>query len=478
MKLFNKMNIVIVYFLSFLTKNRFLKKLLVKVSRLKIVKKIFYLLKPEMSPTFCVYPWMEFLLGPTSYFRLCCIAETVVEDKDGRAYNSKEDLLDDYWNSYGLRQVRKKMLAGKRIKACNHCYYQESIGQTSYRQTFNRQWLYSESGKDILDRVKQSRTNGFRVEKPPLYLDIRPGNLCNLKCRMCNPGNSSKIYQEQKQLLKNHPSEMASLINIEYFDQDEKKFHNWYKNPKIWENIYKWIPNIKRLYFTGGEPTLIKENWKMITYLKQKGYSKNIHLTFNINCTQAPDKLLETFQAFETVSLNFSVDGYKSVGEYIRHPSKWENIESNVVKILKQRKENTYFYFTPVIQVYNILSLPQLFKWIDELRGSYGAIKNILLMCTDPDFLDIAILPRNIKQKALLKIEEYEGGYKGSDYVFSEGLNAVKNVLKKKEKAGIDKFLRRFYKYTKFLDKERNDNFEKIFPELNQLLDEDGRWKN
>ena len=421
---------------------------------------------------------MEFILGPTSYIQLCCIAETDVEDKNGRIYTSEEDLLEDYWNSYGLRQIRKKMLAGEKIKACKHCYYQESIGRTSYRQSFNKQWLKSKNGKDILNRVEKSKTNGFRVEEQPLYLDIRPGNLCNLKCRMCNPGNSSKIYQEQKQLLKDNPSDAKSLIDKSYFYKDEKKFHNWYKNRKIWKSIYKWAPGTKQLYFTGGEPTLIKENWELINYLKEKGYSKNIDLVFNINCTQVPDKLLDTFPSFSTVSISLSVDGYKEVQEYIRYPSHWKKIESNIIKILKNRRENTSFVFSPVVQTYNILNLLKLLEWVDELQVDYGKIDSSIIICTTPKFLDIAILPKNVKQEALLRIEKYESSYKGGDNFLLECLGAIKNILKAEEKTEIEKDLKKFYTYTSLLDKKRGNNFKTTFPELNRLLDEDKRWKN
>ncbi len=434
--------------------------------------------KKEISPTFCVYPWMELILGPTMHIRLCCIAETAVEDKEGRVYTFGETLLEDYWNSYGLRQVRKKMLAGEKIKACKHCYYQENIGRTSYRQSFNREWFESESGTEILDRIKQSRTNGYRVERSPLYLDVRPGNLCNLKCRMCNPGSSSKIYQEQKHFLKNNIPEINSLIDLSYFAKDEKKFHNWHKNETIWNQIYEWGPNLKQLYFTGGEPTLIKENWKFIDHLIEKDYSKNISLMFNINCTQIPDKLLETFSAFSKVAVNFSVDGYKEVQEYIRYPSKWIEIENNIIKILKNRRKNISFFFSPVVQVYNIFDLPKLLNWIDELQIVYGEIKTSIIMCTTPAFLDIAILPNNIKQSALLRIEEYENTYKGNDGFRLECLEAIKNILKTKENIDIEKSLKNFYKYTVLLDKKRGNNFEKTLPELNHFFKEDGRWRN
>ena len=435
---------------------------------------------PEISNTFCVYPWMEFNVGATPYVRLCCLSEENLEDKNEKPYLFGEKSLEDYWNSWGYRQVRKKMLVGEKLKNCEYCYHREFLGQKSCRQAVNRYWFKSKYGKEILNRVEKSRINGYRVKKQPLYLDIRPGNLCNLKCRMCTPGNSSKIYEEQKQLLKDNPSEANSVIEVSsYFTKSSyEKDYNWHKNKEIWQNIYKWAPGVKQLYFTGGEPTLIKKNWDLIDYLQRKGYSRDINLMFNINCTHVPDKLLDTFSTFSKVDIMFSVDGYKEVQEYIRYPSKWENVESNIIKILKNRRKNTQFQISSVVQVYNVFDLPQLFEWVDGLQTNYGNISHNLIMYTGPKYLDIAILPKNVKKTALLKIEEYESHNEKNDSFFLNCLISVKNILKSEEEAGIVKELKRFYRYTNLLDQHRGNSFERTFPKLNRLLDKDGRWKN
>ena len=120
-------------------------------------------------------------MGPTPDIKLCCIADTSVKDQEGKPYRISEIKPEEYWNSYGLRKIRKKMLEGHNIPACRNCYRQESQGGPSYRTRFNKQWLGSEHNHDILDRVEKSGKNDGKVEKPPLYLDIRPGNLCNFK---------------------------------------------------------------------------------------------------------------------------------------------------------------------------------------------------------------------------------------------------------------------------------------------------------
>ena len=428
---------------------------------------------PEISPTFCISPWMETTITSYSFLSLCSVAQPTKDEK-GRNYNILEDRLEDYWNSYSLREVRRKMLHGETVETCHRCYFDESIKKLSRRQFFNFEWLetekYGKYKKEILERVEKSRTNGYRVEKQPLRLDIRPGNLCNLKCRICSPRSSSKIAQEQKKMLN------ADHRDPYYFKikKQNKRFFEWHKNKELWEMIHKWVPGIKSLHFTGGEPTLIKENWDLIDYLKKKGYSKDVNLEIITNCTQAPDKLIATFEDFRFVEIKFSVDGYKEVNEYIRYPSKWEEVERNIIKILKNRKGNTLFHVNIVGQAYNVLDLPRTLKWIDKLKTNYGYIVSYTTTYIG-GLLDINILPKNVKEVALLKIKEYENSREKDDY---QDIDSVKNVLKGKEKTGIEKDLKKFYGYTKLLDQHRGNSFEKTFPELNSLLDEDGRWKS
>ena len=430
----------------------------------------------SFSPTFCVYPWMEFIVGPTAHMKLCCIAQGALKTESGESYTTENSSMEDVWNSYGMREVRKKMLSGKKIKDCAHCYYQESLGRTSYRQTFNREWLMGPFGEEIVRRIEISRATDGRVDSPPLYLDIRPGNLCNLKCRMCNPGNSSKIYQEQKELLDEKREKVSSLIETAYFNTDKKSFHNWHEDPKLWKEIYSWLPGVKKLYFTGGEPTLIQRNWDLLDYVKRKKWSKNIYLHFNVNCTHIPDKLLSTFEDFQGVCLNLSIDGYGKVQEYIRNPSKWSVIEKNVRKVMEHKNERVTVYFSPVVQVYNILNLIELLRWVDDLQEEFkSVIRHALIFCTGPHFLDIAILPQNVRDQTLKQIQEYLDAYQGNDSFLLECLESIQVILKTKFK-NSKKNLRQLFQYTRILDEKRGESFQMALPELNQLLNEEGSW--
>ena len=332
---------------------------------------------------FCVYPWIETILNLSSNYTLCCknISDPFKDKKTGKAWTLTEHSLEDWWNSSALREVRRKMLAGEPIKPhCDWCYIDEAKGLSSMRQHHSKEWLESKYGKEIMERIKTSRSNAYRVNKQPLYLDLNFSSLCNLQCRMCDGRQSSKIKQDQKKImpgLKINNYKLWQFLKPVNYLQPVPKNIEWDKKT-LWKTLYKWAPGVKKLYLTGGEPLLVKENWTLIDHLKEKGYSKDIHLAFNTNCTVSPDKIIDTFKHFRFVEVRFSIDGYKETQEYIRYPSKWKNVERNTIKILKSKTKNTSLYFVPVVQIYNILDMPKLFKWIDRLLANIKYLRFLL----------------------------------------------------------------------------------------------------
>ena len=302
---------------------------------------------------------------------------------------------------------------------------------------------------------------------------------------MCYLDCSSKIQKEAEELIEENKVN-SQFIEINIL-KSIKLSQNWYKNKKLLKTIYRWAPYLKKIYMTGGEPVLIKENWDLIDYLKEKGYAKNIELEININCTLVPDKLLDTSNHFKNLILLLSVDGYKEVNEYIRYPSKWKVIENNVIKILKMKNEKMRIAIFPTLQIYNILYITKLFKWADKLNQMQD-------FYIHPDHwvrsqkLDIQILPTNVRQVCLNKILCYEKERKILDEkkyssmpinrsLFYHGLNSVKTVLKSPPPSDFKHHLTDFRKYTEMLDKKRGQSFKKTFPKLYELLEQDGSWK-
>ena len=161
----------------------------------------------EYSKTFCPYPWIHVMTQPTGTVSWCCVARDNFKNDDGSMFDlNKGDRIESVWNNDHMRKIRKQMLDGEVVKGCEHCYDLEDMGFPSYRTNYIRDWFeYSDRGEEIVKRIEQSKRNGHRVEDPPMYLDFRLGNMCNLKCRMCQPQNSSQINKEYVKMEKADP---------------------------------------------------------------------------------------------------------------------------------------------------------------------------------------------------------------------------------------------------------------------------------
>ena len=135
-----------------------------------------------MSKTFCILPWMHLATTSTGNLRVCCNSvpgKNLIAKEDGTPYKLNKDSLEEAWNSEVYKTIRKQMLDGERPEMCTRCFREEDAGIHSARQAWNEKWK-----KDI----KYTVNAPFSIK----YVDLRLGNLCNLKCRMCNPYSSNQ----------------------------------------------------------------------------------------------------------------------------------------------------------------------------------------------------------------------------------------------------------------------------------------------
>src|SRR5580693_4345065 len=86
------------------------------------------------SKTFCVLPWLHAATLTDGSVQLCCVSG------GGSGVNLNEQTLGDYWNSEYVKDARRRMLAGQDVKACKHCYEEESCGYKSPRIVENKVW--------------------------------------------------------------------------------------------------------------------------------------------------------------------------------------------------------------------------------------------------------------------------------------------------------------------------------------------------
>lgn len=153
-----------------------------------------------------------------------------LRDKSGKILTVNDD-IETARNTELLKSVRKSLLAGKQHPACQLCWDEERIGVNSIRKLANDRKLFTLSeAKQVTGKEGTIPTN-----IPFKYYDLRMGNFCNMKCRYCNPGDSSlwvddwiKLQGTKEFIDKDKPA----------IQLDEHSFE-WGDNPRLISHIKK-----------------------------------------------------------------------------------------------------------------------------------------------------------------------------------------------------------------------------------------------
>jgi MoaA/NifB/PqqE/SkfB family radical SAM enzyme len=434
----------------------------------------------EYSKTFCVYPWIELMINTSGTFDYCCLANpSQLKDKNNNQLKINKDSLKDVWNSDAMKDIRKNMIEGNKIKSCNLCYLQEDSGRKSYRQLHNSEWEHLLGSKKIEQIVDKSIENNLEVDTPPVYLDLRMGNTCNLKCRMCNPFNSSLITKEHFKLFDKSKT-YANIFKKNFGSNpewlNEQAYRDQFNDKKIWKEIYEVLPTLEKLYLTGGEPTLIKNNIKVLEKLIELNKQNNTKIFLNTNCTYSGKNFLELLSKFKEMDISPSIDGVGEVNNYIRGSKKWENIYQNCKNILSVNNKISA-NITPVLQIYNLNKIHEILNlandityelfynpWTKELTNTIGVD---ILFNTHPFMLDVRNLPLELRQNAIQRLLDFKNEYVFEfSFMIRNTIEGTVGYLKQPQLKNYKQNLKDFIDYTEILDKERNQSFNDIDKEL------------
>jgi MoaA/NifB/PqqE/SkfB family radical SAM enzyme len=444
------------------------------------------------SKTFCVLPWIHFATRPNGDMRLCCNANSsgagidheigLVKNETGQPANFGRETPMSAWNNDYMKDVRLTMLEGKIPASCVKCHKEEFQGVASKRIWETGTWV--EDGIDLPELIKQTEEDGT-VPENLVYLDLRLGHTCNLKCIMCSPHDSSMWVADHKKV---YPIFQAKELK-EQMAWDSDAFDNyWYENPDFWKEMYAQIPNLKQVYFAGGEPLLIKEHKLFLEEIIRQGYADKILVRYNTNGLLVNDEIIELWKKFKKVKVGFSIDAVGDRNYYIRYPSDWDTIEQNLRK-LDNTPDNIQVSIATAIQILNIKHLPELAKWkiqqnfkkvnFENVTGGIqagGGIVNMHLLYI-PTFLSIRLLPESDKEevrKAFAELATWlyanyrqdEDFWKNNPY----GWKRWQAVLDFMDAEDHTAQLPAFIEYIKKMETVRDTDFAKTFPELAHLL--------
>lgn len=417
------------------------------------------------SESFCIMPWVHLATEPNGEVKICCLSSKRLKDDTNKRFNLGNDDVIQIYNSAEIKDVRKRMLAGERVAECSHCWKEEDSGGLSQRKSVTAQWL--DDFPELLEYIERGVQNSFHADSTPMYYDFRFGNLCNLKCRSCGSLNSTQINKEYKELKQQYPTTTFFIDSGEKFET----LNDWYNTDQFKNNIYNNISKIRKIYITGGEPTLIDENYKILNKLVELDQAKNVTIMFNTNMTNLRDDFYELIVKFKHVEMCISIEGFGEVQEYLRYPANWKQIDKNIKK-LASLPSNISIFAVPVIQSVNLETITDFFKYIESINAEYGfyRVRLLPIMLDSPQHLDLSILPTEYKMKCLDAIEEYlsTAKYFMNDVHFVGRLNHLRT--KCNEEKYNPELLKRFKQFTEILDNSRGQDLNKVNPSLYSII--------
>ena len=397
--------------------------------------------KKQQQEYICHRPWTSLDVNPLGEFRPCCIFNEPIKDEQGKNLSVHNSSITDVMNSSYMNTLRKEFLSGSKPKQCEACWKEEAAGKKSQRQ-------------HIWEKPNFNLLGKYNIEKNihTLYdLTMRLGNICNLKCRICNEVSSSQWSNEKIKQNRKNPAAIKHLKKI-------NKLGQWPRQPvKYFEDLDSVLENIRFFEFTGGEPLLIEEQFKILQKCIDAGSSRKVEVHYNTNGTVYPKHAIENiWPKFKRIELAFSIDDVGSRFEYQRHPAVWKEVEENIYKIKNAGMNNLSIQVCTTINVMNILYLDEIEQFVEKINPEFWHI-NILHAPTE---FDVQRIPHNIKEKINNKLKKHSK---------SKEITVALNYMNNKEYNISDWREILLHKLTN-LDNTRGENFQKTFPELCSLI--------
>lgn len=373
--------------------------------------------------------------------------------------------LNSIWDEYEMSELRKEMVEGglgKRdqiLKTCTRCIEWEYNNYESTRQQSNQ--AVKKEPEDqaeferLYDKVKQSEDGKYN-ELPNKVNTIRIktwGNYCNLHCLMCSPEDSSSVAKELM--------DIGEMTSEQILERSEKRagFKMPWKPPLITykdhyideDEFLKTVEKTSRIQLIGGETWLIKQNVQILEECIKRDWAKRITIFCFSNNFGHPDMqyIFDLLKEFKQVIYKCSMELWGEKNDYIRWPSKWEEVHTHIK--LMSKLPNVKLGINPTINPINSGYAGEL------VQGANSIGANISFMFLNrPKWFTVKSIPEDILDHHLIKLYSLPTHLR-------DKCSRVIDMLERAE-FNEDKY-KQMIESIKRRDKHRKDNILNYFPE-------------
>ena len=384
----------------------------------------------------------------------------------------QHETLEQAWNNENMQRIRRQVLRGERPKECEPCFSLEDQGVESLRQRHiagvipeARINLYP----DALSKMDHDFTMPFEIPT----MELKLNNLCNLKCRMCHPGDSTSWndWSEVKDFYKGTGKVIFDLVEDHNLEKKPllDKFED---NPNWWASLEKNLPYFRRVEFAGGEPLMDPQHYRILDMLAPYGDQIEIKYATNLTTLGKSNRTVwEYWPKFKSVAVNVSIDGIGSSYEYVRGNASWAELINNI-KQIQTIPNISRIVGAVAVQVSNVLVLD---KMIEYFLNDLGIVF-YTNMVKYPDVLSIQTLPEPLKDLAYDRLQSIKS--KISQYKMIKEqpmllditigqIEGVQNFLRANDQSHLWEDC---IEFNHRLDKTRNQCFENITPEFKKYV--------
>ena len=354
--------------------------------------------------------------------------------------------LSDRINDPVMQSLRRELIEGKYPEVCGLCEEEDTNNRVSMRSIWNE--YYKERIGDI--------ENFTEVVDPKdiFSMDINIGNKCNSKCMTCVPASSDLWLEEAEYIFNTRIKVNTNFLMNNNSNVDE---------------ILETFPNLRKITFVGGEPTISDKVDYLLQRLIDTGRSKTTRLSYTTNLTGITYDMLKVWESFEAVGLGVSIDGFGKTNEYIRYPFKWNKIDTNLTECLSRANGKTFgLALGLTASLFNCIETHTLLEyWYNKIKDVPFTCGVMIQKATSPNYVDMRILSNVYRERGIEPLQVLRRKIP-DDERFHSLLSAIDSMISYlKEPAFNDKKLKQHsLNFVRMSDKFRNRDIRSYLPDL------------
>lgn len=293
----------------------------------------------------------------------------------------QETTLDQWASNLTLQRIQSEFLQGTVPAECQTCVKQEELQGESLRTTSVRDY------------------NNQRFQTTHIdFVDYRSSNICNFRCRSCVPEFSHGIAQEYRQWPE--LGQFGRVIDIKVATADT--------NNKDW--IVAHLPQLRRLMFTGGEPTVIPEVRSILEHVLQSDLP-DLSILITTNGSFSDPFWYELTEKYNQLHWTLSIDAVGSAAEIVRHGTDWEQVNYNATWLATHAASmdvNTVVSNLNVFQLRPLLSYVSSLQKLSQQQGRMGSdgIRHQFFQCRRPYYLAADNWPDDLRKAVLESLQQ------------------------------------------------------------------------